>query len=93
MPADPRFYRQIAMAQFEDAFGKDLTLLDACMWLHHSSTGTGGILPPEVVDKMKAALRARLDAWTPSALPRSAGFDEAVRRLVVAALAEAEQSA
>lgn len=81
---------QTAFSQFQATCGSGATLLSVCLDLRMAHTGATDPLPNEVVQARCAALRARLGAWTPSYHPGRAGFDEAVKQLVVATLAEVQ---
>lgn len=64
----------------------EYSLLDVAGELHMSITGASDPLPPDEEAKMIAFLRRRLAEWEPSPW----AYDEAVRRLLVVALEEAE---
>lgn len=80
--------KQEALDQFKAAFGQDATLLDACLELRMACNGAGDPLLPGEKPKMLAALRARLNTWSPSLSSNRARFDAAVRELVTATLLE-----
>lgn len=85
---DPR--RQAALVEFAAAFGEEATLLDACLGLRMACSGAADPVRDEDKLRMLDALRARLDTWQPSHHPKWEAFDEAVRQLVVATLAEVD---
>ena len=70
------------------AFGKDTTLLDACLMLRAACDGSADPISEAERDQCVEALRARLDVWEPPVLPKGARFDAAVRELVEATIAE-----
>lgn len=82
--------QQAALSLFQATCGSGATLLSVCLGLRMAHTGI--IEPHADVHARCAALRARLDAWTPSYHPSRVEFDEAVRRLVLATLAEVQNA-
>lgn len=79
--------RQAALDQFKAAFGKDATLLDACLDLRMACSGACDPISDEGRATQVAALEVRLAVWEPRGEPWRR-FDEAVRELVRATIAE-----
>ncbi len=72
-----------------DFFAKS-TLPELCMDLRMACNGSADPISDEERDDALAYLRKRLADWKPSILASGAAFDECVRQLVIATIAEVE---
>jgi len=64
-------------------------LVDWCIELHMSITGTSDALTDDEIDRLTAWIEARVETHWRSSRPSARGFDDAVRAMGRAAVVEA----
>lgn len=72
----------------EDLF-PSCNLADICLFLHMAINGSADPWPDQQVRQTVTFLHQRLEHWLPSS-PASRNFDDTVRQLVLAVLAEVQ---
>jgi hypothetical protein len=80
---------QASMELTEELVGNDKTVLDVCLMLHMSNTGSADPLTLEDEDKSLKLLKMMLSKWADSHVS-SKRFDDAVKNLIEATLIETE---
>jgi hypothetical protein len=72
----------------EVLFGKDVTLPEICMWIRAGVNGSGEPWNERDVRATICFLRERLRVWTGSVSRQSESFDESMKKMVEATIAE-----